>query len=212
MQPLVSCNAVIQPRNMSDNNNHILFFRLSSQYLHLVEAVTDEILKQGNLQVVISDHQITEAEFYESTKWSDYNIAEPILFNLYHGIELILKGYLKSINADISQYGHKIDNLFSAFSTNFNTNTALITLLKNYIGDTYDLMEPLKSFFIENNISVSQYYDALRYPTDKKELTIYSHYELKRLGKQGLVFFNQLKSDIDTLLRETVKYWRSISD
>jgi len=194
------------------NNSRILYFRLSSQYLHLVEAVTDEILKQGNLQVVISDHQISESEFYESTKWSDYNIAEPILFNLYHGIELILKGYLKSINSDISQYGHKMDNLYSSFSSNFTTHKSVITLLKKYIGETSDLIEPLKSFFIENNINVSQYYDALRYPTDKKELTIYSHYELKRLGKQGLTFFNQLKLDIDTLLRETVKYWRSISD
>lgn len=58
-----------------NNNNQLLYFRLSSQYFHLVETVVGELLKQGNLQVVISDHQITEEEFYENTKWSDYNIA-----------------------------------------------------------------------------------------------------------------------------------------
>jgi hypothetical protein len=190
-----------------DNKNQFLYFRLSGQYLHVVEAVTSELLKQGNLQVVISDHQITENEFHESTKWSDYNIAEPILFNLYHGIELTLKGYLKSINSDVSKYGHKIDNLFAAFSTYFISHKTVIDLLRKYIGNNSDLIEPLRAFFVENKITVSKYYDALRYPTDKEEQTIYNYYELKGLGKQGLTFFGQLNSDVDTLQREIVKYW-----
>lgn len=198
---------------MNDKNgNQLLFFRLSSQYLHLVEAVIEELLKQGNKQVVISDHQITEEEFYEKTKWSDYNIAEPLLFNLYHGIELLLKGYLKSVNEDIPKYGHDMDNLFLTFKSNFEQQYLIIEILKKYIGLNGELVEPLKSFFTENNINVSQYYDALRYPTDRKELTIYSHYELKRLGEQGVSFFKQLKTDVDTLRRKTVKYWRRTSN
>ena len=187
-----------------------MYFRLSLQYLHLVEAVIDESIKQGNQQVVISDSSISESDFYEKTKWSDFNIAEPTLFNLYHGIELLLKGYLKSCNTNVTSQGHKIDNLFSSFQNNFSDKKSIAEALKKYIGSNSELVEPLKSFFYENNITVSQYYDALRYPTDKKEIITYSHYTLKGKGEKVIPFFKELRADIDFILRESVKYWRNL--
>lgn len=80
----------------------------------------------------------------------------------------MLKGYLIFINSYVSKYGHKIEELYSAYSTTFVNHKNVINLLRKYIRDNSDLVEPLRSFFVENKIDVSQYYDVLRYPTNKK--------------------------------------------
>lgn len=194
---------------VNTKTKQLMFFKLSVQYLHFVEAVIDELLKQGNKQVIISDYQITEDEFFEKTKWSDYNIIEPLLFNFYHGVELLLKGYLKSINIATFEYSHNIENLFSSFKNNLTNHSFTSEILKKYIGFRDYLVEPLKTFFFENNITVCQYYEALRYPTDKKDTHVFDYDSLKRLGDKNLEFLSKLKADIDILRREAVKYWRS---
>jgi len=39
-------------------------------------------------------HWPSDEEFEEHTKWADSNIAEPVLFNFYHGLELSLKSLI----------------------------------------------------------------------------------------------------------------------
>ncbi len=64
---------------MGNIYNHMLFFRLSFQYLHLVEVIINEILNKGNRQVVITNHYISEDEFYEKTKWSDFVLYDTMM-------------------------------------------------------------------------------------------------------------------------------------
>jgi hypothetical protein len=49
--------------------------------------------KQGNKTMIFMDGDLSEEdsdlEFNEGTKWNDLNIGIPILFNFFHGIELI---------------------------------------------------------------------------------------------------------------------------
>ena len=69
------------------------FLTLSETYFFLVRNVLEENVKQGNLHLVTLDKEISEEEYDEMTKWSDFNIF-PILFNFYHGLELLMKGFL----------------------------------------------------------------------------------------------------------------------
>ena len=185
--------------------NQLLFLKLSIQYLHFVETIIEELLRQGNLRVVLS-HNITHDEYNEATKWSDRNIAEPLFFNLYHGIELLLKGYLIELKER-----YEIMTLFQEFKKTTQNNLVTNTLQK-YIGSDAELVEPLKSFFQKNNITVNEYYNALRYPLTFNRKKSFNHYELKRLENKNISFYKELKDDINKLRIEVVKFERSISE
>ena len=75
------------------------FLTLSETYFFLVRNVLEENVKQGNLHLVTLDKEISEEEYDEMTKWSDFNIF-PILFNFYHGLELLMKGFLPASDND----------------------------------------------------------------------------------------------------------------
>ena len=79
---------------MSNCDKALGFWRVGIQYLHLVQAVSNETHRQGNAHLVMSDETITTGKYMEETKWSDHNLVIPLLFNFYHGLETILKGFL----------------------------------------------------------------------------------------------------------------------
>ena len=169
--------------------NQLLFLKLSIQYLHFVEIIIEELIKQGNRRVVLSDHDITLDEYNEATKWSDRNIAEPLFFNLYHGIELLLKGYLIELKER-----HEISILFKKL--NETTKSAkIIHTLQKYVGSNAELVEPLKSFFLKNNININEYYNALRYPLTFNRKKSFNHYELKKIGNRNISFYQELKEE-----------------
>ncbi len=86
------------------------YWQIGIQYLHLAQHVAGLIVESGNKLVVISDREITE-EFYEKeTRWADHNIALPLLFNFYHGLEVILKGFLVAKGMNIN-HTHKLTEL-----------------------------------------------------------------------------------------------------
>ena len=70
------------------------FLILSENYLSLARNALEVPIEQGNVFVVIKDHKISEKELTEETKWSDFKIMVPILYNFYHGLELLMKGFL----------------------------------------------------------------------------------------------------------------------
>lgn len=59
--------------------------------------------KQGNKKLIMSLYDPNETDeqsrqnYYQKTKWNDFNIGVPILFNFYHGLELCMKGLLQEI-------------------------------------------------------------------------------------------------------------------
>ena len=83
-----------------DYKRSLAFWTTSLYYLKLVEAVADQMVCQGNQYVIIGDIPISPEDYEEQTKWSDHNISLPLLYNFYHGIELLLKGFvlLKNTN------------------------------------------------------------------------------------------------------------------
>lgn len=184
-----------------------LFWRTSFQYLMLVENISSEIVAQGNNWIVISDKELDESEYEDKTKWSDHSIMIPLLFNLYHGIELLVKGFL--IAYDCKDSTHKIQKLCRQFAENYPNEKELITFLNKYTNDSC-IPPILKDFLAANGLEFRDLYQALRYPFDQKFQEEKTYRNLMYKGKDGLQFFHELKYDIEAIRYAAVKLGGSL--
>lgn len=185
-----------------------MFLKMSINYLQLVDNISGELIKQGNKIVILTDYQITPKEFEEKTKWNDYKIAEPLFFNFYHGLELLLKGFLLSKNIEPSENEHRIEKLHEDFLEYFTDQKIFVEILEKYIGHKTKLIEPLKTFFIENKITVNKFYEILRYPESRNAQVKYIYDSLKYNDESAIIFYQKLQEDISSLIIETVSFGR----
>lgn len=169
------------------------YWETGIQYLHIVESVAEKVVESGNKFVVTSDEEVSAEEYEKQTMWADHNLAIPLLFNFYHGLEVLLKGFLVSTNLLKGNKNHKLTDLLNEFEKEFNT-TILSTLLKKYLN-VESLNEPLKSFCIESSITVNDFYQALKYPENKVGKP-YLHEKLMLKGANGVWFYKELIRDI----------------
>lgn len=185
------------------------FLTLSIRYLCLAQNISGENVKQGNLHVLLGDKEITEREYEEKTKWSDFNISIPSLFNFYHGLELLLKGFL-SLRDDYNvKPSHRIEKLFEEFKKRYNKEQKIISILEKYLKIGL-LPGILADCLKKNNIQIDDFYEFLRYPTDKKAQNIYDYIDLMYKEEKGLDFFKNLVTDLDILRKEMVRLYREI--
>lgn len=182
------------------------YWTIGIQYLHLVETVANETIQQGNKFVVVSNDKVSLEQYDSQTKWSDHALVVPLLFDFYHGAEVLLKGFLAS-KGKILEKNHKLSDLLKAFDDLF-PGHSLSTLLSRYIVND-KLPEPLASFCSQSSISIDDYYQALKYP-ESTNGNIYRHTPLKYRSDAGLTFFNGLVSDIKQVRRDAVELGRSI--
>lgn len=182
------------------------YWQIGIQYLHLAQHVAGLIVESGNKLVVISDREITE-EFYEKeTRWADHNIALPLLFNFYHGLEVILKGFLVAKGMNIN-HTHKLTELLHLFDEKYESN-ALSRNISNYV-DQDKLKEPLNSFFKTSSVTTDPFYQALKYPESTKG-SAFMYEELVEKGAGGVWFYKTFTKDIQLIRREAVKLGYSI--
>jgi len=191
---------------MSNCDKALGFWKVGIQYLHLVQAVSSETLRQGNAHMVISDLPITADQYMEKTKWSDHNLIIPLLFNFYHGLETILKGFLCA-NSEQSRPSHKLSQLLTSFKAEFQ-DSSLIPYFEKYI-ERDNLPNILSEFCIKSNISIDDYYQALKY-SEGTAGNQFQHYPLKYQGQKGFQFFAELQADIGNIRRGTVSFGRQI--
>ncbi|MCC5941737.1 MAG: hypothetical protein JJU37_09360 [Balneolaceae bacterium] len=177
------------------------YWQIGIQYLHLAQHVSGMIVESGNKLVVFSDEEITEEFYEEETRWADHNLAIPLFFNFYHGLEVILKGFLLAKRVKVN-HSHKLSALLKLFEENYGNNE-LSNIISNYV-DQDKLKEPLHSFFKKSSVTTNQFYQALKYPESKKG-NIYLFEELTEKGTEGVSFFKQLVKDTSKIRRETVK-------
>ncbi|MCL7420219.1 MAG: HEPN domain-containing protein [Methylobacter sp.] len=182
------------------------YWTVGIQYLHLVETVANETIQQGNQFVVVSDDEISLERYASETKWSDHSLVVPLLFDFYHGIEVLLKGFLAS-KGKLEKKNHKLSDLLKRFEELF-PNHSLSTLLSRYIAKE-KLPEPLASFCSQSSISIDDYYQALKYP-ESTNGAIYRHTPLKYRSNAGLPFFKGLVIDIKQVRLDAVALGRSI--
>jgi len=187
----------------------LMFLKLAVNYFQLVENVANEIIKQGNKFIIMSKHELTPDEREEKTKWNDYKIVEPFFFNYYHGVELMLKGFLLSQSVDVIKHNHKIEKLYKEFCKYFPNHNIIIGILNKYLGLNIKLVEPLNTFFTKNNISVDNYYIALKYPESHNTIIKYDYDSLKFKGGKAIEFYKQLSQDISSMMKESVSFGRN---
>lgn len=187
------------------------FLTLSIKYLYLAKNASDENIKRGNPHMIFGDKEITAKEYEEMTKWSDFNTSNPILFNFYHGLELLLKGFLLLRDGYILKPSHHVEKLFEEFKKNYSKEQKIISILEKYLAID-SMPDFLANCLRNNNIKIDNLYEFLRYPTDKNAQKVYDYIDLKYKEEKGLVFFKGLVSDLDILGLEIVKLYREIEN
>ena len=191
---------------MSNCDKALGFWKAGIEYLHLVQAVSNETHRQGNVHMVISDEKISAEKYMDKTKWSDQNLVIPLLFNFYHGLEVLLKGFLCTTKIQIKA-SHRLSWLLSSFKAEFQ-NSNLIPYFEKYI-DKNKLPDILLEFCSKSNVSIDDYYQALKY-SEGTSGNQYQHHPLKYQGQKGVQFFADLRNDIEKIRRESVTLGRKI--
>lgn len=184
----------------------ISYWRIGLQYLHLVQAVSEQTSETGNQFVVLSSAKLIEDEYIQRTRWSDHALVIPLLFDFYHGIEVVLKGFLIA-KGQTPKRNHQLSMLLEKFNAQFPSNN-IVPIMEPYILD-HKLTSPLKEFCQESKIGIDAYYEALKYPQSKAGI-IYEHTRLTYKGRKGVAFFGSLVKDIDLLRSTVVSLGRSV--
>lgn len=190
------------------------FWTAAIEYLALVENVANETINQGNVWTLIRGHEngpITPAEYENATRWSDHTIIVPLLFNFYHGIELLVKGFLLVTPASKVEAKHTLQELSREFVQKYPQETEINGFLIKYTKEAS--LPPLLSKFLKSNgLSFNGLYHALRYPSNVNFQNLKTYVTLKYKGEDGLVFFRSLMEDINAVRRAAVKLGRIIEE
>lgn len=139
-------------------------------------------------------------QYMDQTRWSDHALVIPLLFDFYHGIEVLLKGFLVAKRMPVKK-SHRLSALLSDFNSSFPSN-GLDPLLAPYL-DNSQLRQPLAEFCAESSITIDDYYQALKYPEGTSGKA-FKHTPLKHRGRAGVTFFESLVEDIGNIRREAV--------
>ena len=197
--------------NHKQYNIALSFWTASFQYLILVQNGAREIVSHDNTWLMVRDFEegaITPEEYCEATRWSDHTVSIPLLFNLLHGIELLIKGFLIINSPDDMKKSHDIVDLCTRFYLAFPDETVLNSFFHKYTCE-YAMPNILKRFLKDNSIDVKSLYQAMRYPSpDFKIMRVYSR--LKYNGEEGVTFFSDLQSVIHEVRKATVTLGRSL--
>lgn len=194
--------------NNNRDNLALSFLTFSNQYLTLVENVARETVSQGNSWLIISDFVLEKDEYEKKTRWSDFSIIIPLLFNLLHGIELLIKGFIliDPVENKVKKE-HNIHSLCDRFKAKYPEQKILNCFFNKYTNRNF-MPELLQRFLADNKLDAEKIYQELRYPSPDN-LKIHDYSSLKYNDKKGVLFFKDLADDIDSVLRESVKmYYR----
>jgi hypothetical protein len=193
----------------------LTFWRLGLNYLHLTRVTTEQVVKNRNRIVAIWWGDITsEAEAAEAdrqTKWSDANLVEPLLFNLFHGLELLLKGFVLFKQAEPPKLNHALTEWLMFFRCKYPTEEQLTAIFDRYI-ETAAMPELLRDFLAANSANVDSYYELFRYPCNRKFTKKYDHFKLKYKGRHGLPFYKDLLTDLNGLSKRAVDLGRRLEE
>ena len=129
------------------------------------------------------------------------SISIPVLFNFYHGIELILKGYIIFSNNE-DRTTHGISNLLEYISEQIGKDNEFIILLDKYINPKENI---ISDFLTKNNINIDNWYQALKYPESNQRIK-YNHFSLKYGGDRTIEFWQELSKDSLEIIRLARKY------
>ena len=192
------------PRNLE---HALRYWILGIQYLHLAQSVAEMISEAGNPQALCydgNDWDEIDRRFRKATNWTDYNLGVPVIFNFYHGIELILKGLL--VATDQGSKNHKITAQLQTVKESCGKEDFLDFAGKYLSPET--VPEIIKRFIDLSEANIDEWYQAYKYPDNITGDKQYLHHTLMRQGEDGAALFAELKEDIKNLRVAFVAYAR----
>lgn len=178
----------------------------------LVENVAHETASSDNplgLTRDINKGPITEDELAEATRWSDHSLVIPLLFNLYHGIELLVKGFLLITPDIVVKPKHSIQRLCREFSAAYPDEIEINSFLHKYTEEN-QLPLLLSEFLKDNALTFADLYQSLRYPSDQDFVDMKRYMQLKHKGQDGIYFFQELHEAIKSIRPFAVRLGRSL--
>jgi hypothetical protein len=187
------------------------FWTASFQYLMLVENAAREIVAHGNTWIMMRDFgdgPITSEEYAEGTRWSDHTTVIPVLFNLLHGIELLIKGFMLTDPGDDPKQAHDIIDLCSRFSHRFPNEAVLNGFFHRYTCERA-MPDILKRFLRDNRIDIRSVYQSLRYPSPNFRF-MRDNSALKYHGEEGVHVFSHLQTEILEVRKSAVALGRAL--
>jgi hypothetical protein len=179
-------------------------------FLKLSINSIDEMIKQGNKRLIISSADQSNddewKEYDEQTKWNDQNIGIPILFNFFHGTELILKGLILQCGGIIEQKTrHKLSDLLKNLKNCPNPpNDKLVNHLQKIINGI-----GLEDFFEINSSSVDSFYELFKYPklNNGKDVEFWMIRGTEEIGLERFKYISDLASSIKLEIIE----WKNLA-
>lgn len=194
-------------KNMNEKELALYFLTLSQKYLFLVQNILNETIKSGNLWFVhdsfncagLSHEEIVKKISLgndEKTKWNDSNVIIPTLFNFYHGIELLMKGFLFANKIKLEKTDHNLEALLEKVNSIPNLDKKLLTTFEKYILKDKITNQFLINFFDENELSPKSFFIILKYPTDKQFVKFYQYSSIYYKEKNLIPFLNEINLDI----------------
>ena len=181
------------------------YWVIGTHFLQLSENACNELVATSNRHFVVSDQPIDPAEYSELVKWSDHTVGVAVLFDFFHGIEVVLKGFI-SLGKQSVPKTHRITALLGHFEEVYGEN-AVGRLIGGWTRNL-DEESPLGRFFQSNGIDVDNWYEALKYPELRAGQTI-DHFHLKYAGPDGAEFWRALGQAARDIRVEAVRLARA---
>lgn len=190
-----------------ENLNALLFLTLGSKYLNLVHNVLEETIKSNNAHIVVSDGNFSWEDYYQKTKWSDFFIIEPVLFCLYHGFELTIKGLILLVDERKAESVHSISILYKKLLTLEKVPKDIKDIVGKYVAPSDNNL--ISGFLAENSRDIDGLYESLRYPADKDFQSLNSYFRLHYKEAEALEEYKTILQDIRSLQASGTKFYKA---
>ena len=187
-------------------NKSLKFYKVGHQFLNSAIILLENLVQSKNKKFVISEYEITEDEYKENTKYSDFNIIIPVLFNYYHGLELIIKGALEQVGK-LGRDRHDIISLSNRLKEEYKEDEKFANCIIEKIDNPIINISKFKED--NENIDAFSLYEALRYPDNPKGQLI-NYNSLIFNGENVILGYQEIVKNIKEIKINTVKKYREL--
>jgi HEPN domain-containing protein len=187
---------------MSDARSFCL---MATHFLRLAENAAELLVRQANAHAIVSNAPLSPAQYNRRTRWSDHAVGVALLFNFYHGVELVLKGCLALYGPPSAS--HSLTGLLAQLQAKA-PGTPLIATLEPFVKNI-DPTSPVGEFLASNNITIDAWYQALKYPKSTSG-RVFSHMRLKYGASRTLKYWSSLRRTSTTVRKQAVQLIRQI--
>ena len=185
------------------------FYKLGHQFLNSSKVLLEKLVENDNRQVVISNFEITEEYYNEQTKYSDFNIIIPILFNYYHGLELIIKAALEQVGK-LKKDRHNMEDLIKRLKEEYKEDENFINCIIEKIDKPIQIVNKFQTD--NNRINGFSVYEALRYPDNKSADKLIKYESLLYNGDIIIDDCREIIQNIENIKIVTVRKYRELEE